>query len=88
MMHFVSMLAPIASVLFFFAQIAPDASPSQWLSGGGLLILGYLCYALIQRDIKRDESVKELAISLNNLRVHCANKGIDTSDEGEHYGSH
>ncbi len=67
--------------MLLVGQTVPgDVSP--WASGGGLVILGYLCYLLIRRDADReaaylardaarDAVIKDVSESITQLRIHC-----------------
>ena len=68
-----SALAPLGAGMMVLGQVAPPDT-STWIQGGGLVILGYLCYSMIQRDIKRDDVLLRLGDAITALRVHCATK--------------
>ncbi len=62
-------------VLVFGQAVVPDASP--YLQGGGLLILGAVCWKMLA-------TMDKMADALNALRVHCAAKsGEPTPRERE-----
>jgi len=63
---------PIGTGMLLFGQAVPDAS--VWIQGGGVAVLGYLCWTLIQRDERRDNLLGGIAIALTELRDHCATR--------------
>jgi len=69
---------PLGVCALLFGQAAvPEVSP--YLQGGGLLILGAVCWKMLA-------TMDKMADALNALRVHCAAKNgepVERSQESE-----